>query len=91
MLKLCRPVFYICGVLTLVIAGLMLIPTLYAALHEQHELRPFLAATGITAVIGLILVNLYTVMSRDMFPDVLDNVVNFQLLVGGILICMVTV
>lgn len=59
MLQLCRPVFYICGLLTLVIAGLMLIPTLYAALHEPHELRHFLDSTGITTVIGLSLLLLF--------------------------------
>ena len=43
---------------------------------------------SITALIGLILVNVYTITSRAMFPDVLDSVVNFQFMIGGFLMCL---
>lgn len=46
---------------------------------------------AVTAIVGLILINVYTLMSRGMFPDVLDAVVNFQLTLSAILLLMVWV
>jgi diguanylate cyclase (GGDEF)-like protein len=46
---------------------------------------------AITAVIGLLLLNVYTLMSRGMFPDVQDAIVNQQLVLAGIMLLMVWV
>jgi len=59
MLKLYRPIFYVCGVLALVMAGLMLIPTVYAWTMDDPELKPFLLSTELTALGGLLLVLLF--------------------------------
>lgn len=53
MIKLFRPVGYICGMLTLATAALMLIPTVYAVLHEPDELHSFVMSSGVTALIGM--------------------------------------
>lgn len=50
--------------------------------------RKHLALTGL---FGLILVNLYTIMSRGMFPDVADSMVNAQLIISGVMMCLLTV
>lgn len=54
--------------------------------HRAVGRRKHLA---ITAIIGLILIDLYTLMSRSMFPDVLDAVINQQLTLSAILLLMV--
>lgn len=59
MLKLFRPIFYICGAFALIMATLMLIPAGYAFLYADSELLPFLLSAGITALSGLVLMLLF--------------------------------
>lgn len=46
---------------------------------------------AISALVGLMLISLDTVMSREMFPDVQDSVINAQLIFGVLLFLMVGV
>lgn len=59
MLKLFRPIYYICGVLALIMAALMLIPAGYAYLYADPEFQPFLLSAAITALLGLVLILLF--------------------------------
>lgn len=59
MLQLYRPIFYVCGVLALIMAGLMLIPTLYAFIIDDLEFKPFLYSSGVTAISGLFLILIF--------------------------------
>jgi len=53
--------------------------------HRAVGRRKHLATT---AIVGLILLNLYTLMSRAMFPDVLDAVINQQLTLSATLLLL---
>lgn len=59
MLKLFRPIFYICGVLALIMAALMLIPAGYALQNADPELQPFLWSASIAGSLGLGLILLF--------------------------------
>ncbi|KEA65148.1 Potassium uptake protein TrkH [Marinobacterium lacunae] len=53
MLRLFRPILFICGILALVMAGLLLAPTLYGYAIQDPEYRAFGFAAGIALVCGL--------------------------------------
>lgn len=72
MFKLFRPIFYVCGILALIMAGLMLIPTGYAFLKHDPELLPFLFSAVGTALLGATLVAAFrwsdfTLTSRQLY------------------------
>lgn len=59
MLKLFQPILYICGVLALIMAVLMLLPAGFAYLFHDQELIPFLQSAGVTAAVGLLLIGVF--------------------------------
>jgi len=59
MLKLFRPIYYICGVLALIMAMLMLIPAGYAYIYADPEFEPFLHSAAFTALLGLVFTLLF--------------------------------
>ncbi len=59
MFQLLRPIFYIGGILALIMAGLMLIPACFAYVSHDQELIPFLDSAAATAVFGLICILLF--------------------------------
>lgn len=60
MIKLLRPILYICGILALIMAALMLLPAAFAYFtDDQESLRPFVNSAAVTAVSGLILILLF--------------------------------
>ena len=59
MLRLYRPILYVCGVLALVMAAMMLIPTLYAWMTDDPEFEPFLLSSELTALAGLVMVLIF--------------------------------
>nr|WP_320135081.1 TrkH family potassium uptake protein [uncultured Amphritea sp.] len=72
MLKLFRPVLYVCGILTWIMAGLMLIPAGYGFIYNDPEFIPFLASSGLSVLLGIILVILFkaprfTLTSRQLY------------------------
>ncbi|RTE67738.1 TrkH family potassium uptake protein [Amphritea opalescens] len=72
MIKLFRPVLYVCGILTWIMAGLMLIPAGYGFIYDDPEFIPFLASAGLSMVLGIILVILFkaprfTLTSRQLY------------------------
>ncbi|WP_428034150.1 TrkH family potassium uptake protein [Amphritea sp.] len=73
MIKLFRPVLYVCGVLSLIMAALMLIPAGYAFLiSHDPELVPFLLSAGLSTMLGILLILLFrassfTLTSRQLY------------------------
>jgi trk system potassium uptake protein len=59
MIKLLRPILYICGILALIMAALMLLPAGFAYFTHDQELQPFLDSAAVTAVSGLTLILLF--------------------------------
>ncbi len=60
MIKLLRPILYICGILALIMAALMLLPAGFAYFTHDQELQPFLDSAAVTAVTGLTLILLFS-------------------------------
>jgi trk system potassium uptake protein len=59
MIKLLRPILYICGIFALIMAALMLLPAGFAYFTNDKEFQPFLESAAVTAVSGLILILLF--------------------------------
>ncbi len=59
MIKLLRPILYICGILALIMAALMLLPAGFAYFTHDQELQPFLDSAAVTAVSGLTLILIF--------------------------------
>ena len=66
--KLFSPVLYICGMITMIMAGLMLIPALYAFIYQQPELYDFIFSALVTALVGLIMISLFNVPQIALSP-----------------------
>lgn len=56
MFMLFRPVLYVCGLLALVMAALLLVPTLYALTTGDQESEAFLRACCLVLLLGGILI-----------------------------------
>ncbi|MEB3734917.1 potassium transporter TrkG [Halopseudomonas pachastrellae] len=56
MVRFLRPVLFVCGILTLLMAGLMLAVACFAWLRQDLEMEVFLISFGITLGCGLVLV-----------------------------------
>ncbi len=56
MFRLFRPIFFVCGVLAIIMAGLLLAPTLYGYLTQDREYRAFALAACITLAGGVVLI-----------------------------------
>lgn len=56
MLKLFKPVLYVCGLLALLMAGLMLVPAIIGWFQQDSETYAFVTSAAVTAVIGIVLV-----------------------------------
>ena len=56
MVRFLRPVLFVCGILTLLMAGLMLAVACFAWLRQDPEMEVFLISFGITLGCGLVLV-----------------------------------
>ncbi len=55
MLRLFRPVLFVCGIISLIMAGLLLIPTFYGLLVDDVEFRAFLLSATVSFLIGVFL------------------------------------
>ena len=55
MLKLFRPVLYVCGILACVMAGLLLIPAVYSWFAGDNEFEAFFLAAACVAICGIIM------------------------------------
>ncbi|MCF7981813.1 MAG: hypothetical protein K9K86_07490, partial [Pseudomonadales bacterium] len=56
MRKLFSPILYICGILTLIMATMMLVPAIFAFIYHDPEVNDFLFSAMLTASLGAILV-----------------------------------
>lgn len=56
MLKFLRPIIYVCGILMLIMAGLMLSVALFAWVRQDPEMSVFLISSGLTSAVGLSMV-----------------------------------
>lgn len=56
MFKFLRPIIYVCGILMLIMAGLMLSVALFAWIREDPEVMVFLISAGIVSALGLVMV-----------------------------------
>lgn len=56
MLKLFRPILFVCGVLAMIMAGLLLVPTLYGYLTRDIEYHAFALAASISLAGGVVLI-----------------------------------
>lgn len=56
MFKFLRPIIYVCGILMLIMAGLMLAVALFAWIREDPEVMVFLISAGIVSALGLVMV-----------------------------------
>ncbi|MBQ0744222.1 MAG: TrkH family potassium uptake protein [Pseudomonas sp.] len=56
MLKFLRPIIYVCGILMLIMAGLMLSVALFAWIRQDPEMSVFLISAGLVSALGLIMV-----------------------------------
>ncbi len=59
MIKLLRPILYICGILALIMAALMLLPAAFAYYTHDQELLPFIDSATVTAASGVILILIF--------------------------------
>ena len=55
MLKLFRPVLYVCGILACVMAGLLLIPAVFSWFAGDNEFEAFFLAAACVAICGIIM------------------------------------
>jgi len=55
LLRLIRPVFYVCGILAFIMAALMLVPMAYALVTDDHEYKAFLIGSALTAAAGMLM------------------------------------
>ncbi|PCD00127.1 TrkH family potassium uptake protein [Halopseudomonas pelagia] len=56
MLKFLRPIIYVCGILMLIMAGLMLSVALFAWIRQDPEMSVFLISAGLVSALGLVMV-----------------------------------
>ncbi|MGG7055386.1 potassium transporter TrkG [Nitrosomonas sp. ANs5] len=56
MLSFLRPVIYVCGILLLITAGLMLCVGIFAWIQSDPELTVFMLSAAITVIVGMVLV-----------------------------------
>ncbi|MDF2180456.1 TrkH family potassium uptake protein [Neptuniibacter sp. CAU 1671] len=56
MLKLFKPVFYVCGLLSLMMAAMLLLPTTLGWFHQDSETHAFLVSAGISFIAGVFLI-----------------------------------
>ncbi len=72
MYKLFQPILYVCGILALIMATLMLIPAGYALVYDDPELQPFLLSAALSTLIGLALIQTcrsssFSLLSRQLY------------------------
>ncbi|WP_432697273.1 TrkH family potassium uptake protein [Marinobacterium sp. YM272] len=58
MLRLFRPIFFVCGILALIMTGLLLVPMLYGYVVQDPEYRAFLIAAGLSLPGGALMIGL---------------------------------
>ena len=56
MFRFLRPVLFVCGILVLIMSGLMACVALFAWVRQDPEMEVFLISCGITLAFGLMLV-----------------------------------
>lgn len=61
MAKLFKPVLYICGILAIIMAAIMLVPVIFAFIYHDPEMRAFIFSAQLTVLLGLILIRFFKV------------------------------
>lgn len=54
-MKLFRPVLFVCGILSFIMVGLLLVPAFFALLTSDEEYSTFFLSSGLAALAGLLL------------------------------------